>query len=160
MKKHYDFSKAKHESKFYRPIEKLRAPTYANMDVINRELMASMISARKKAGVSQAELASMIGTKQSAISRLEGGAFKKATIETLEKIANALNFKIEITVSTETTITKCPHCGYTKAHKNATIFKKDKELTGKLKNTGIFLPPNTLTESKTSKRSYAKSKER
>jgi ribosome-binding protein aMBF1 (putative translation factor) len=60
------------------------------------DLMRKMIEAREKARLSQKDLAQRIGTKQSAISRLERGAFKKATVETLEKIADALNFKLVI----------------------------------------------------------------
>ncbi len=60
------------------------------------ELMESMIKAREKSGISQAELARRIGTKQPALSRLERGGFNKATVETLEKIADALNFKLVI----------------------------------------------------------------
>ena len=46
------------------------------------ELLESMIKAREKAGLSQTELAKKIGTKQPALSRLERGGFKKATVET------------------------------------------------------------------------------
>ena len=60
------------------------------------DLMEKMIVAREKAGISQEELARRIGTKQSAIARLEGGGFNKATVETLRKIADALNFKLAI----------------------------------------------------------------
>jgi ribosome-binding protein aMBF1 (putative translation factor) len=44
------------------------------------DLMEKMIIARGKAGISQKELARRIGTKQSAIARLEGGGFNKATV--------------------------------------------------------------------------------
>lgn len=60
------------------------------------ELFESMIKAREKSGISQAELARRIGTKQPALSRLERGGFNKATVETLGKIADALNFKLVI----------------------------------------------------------------
>jgi ribosome-binding protein aMBF1 (putative translation factor) len=60
------------------------------------ELLESMIKAREKAGVSQTELAKRIGTKQPAIARLEGGAFRKATVETLRKIADALDARLVI----------------------------------------------------------------
>lgn len=42
MKKHYDFSKAKHESKFYTPLYKLVFPPYADKEVIERERFAAM----------------------------------------------------------------------------------------------------------------------
>lgn len=60
------------------------------------ELLESMIEAREKAHISQAELAEKIGTKQPALSRLEKGGYKKATFETLEKIADALGFRISV----------------------------------------------------------------
>lgn len=60
------------------------------------ELLESMIKAREKAGLTQEKLAKKIGTKQPALSRLERGAFKKATVETLRKIADALDAKLVI----------------------------------------------------------------
>jgi ribosome-binding protein aMBF1 (putative translation factor) len=60
------------------------------------ELMESMIKAREKAGMTQEELAKKIGTKQPALSRLERGGFKKATVETLNKIAEALDARLII----------------------------------------------------------------
>lgn len=60
------------------------------------ELLDSMIKAREKAGITQEELAKKIGTKQPALSRLECGGFKKATVETLKKIADALDAKLVI----------------------------------------------------------------
>lgn len=59
-------------------------------------LLESMIKARERAGITQAELAERIGTKQPALSRLERGGFKKATIETLKKIADALDAQLVI----------------------------------------------------------------
>lgn len=60
------------------------------------ELLGSMIKARERKKISQAELAKRLGTKQSAISRLERGAFSKATVETLKKIADALDSRLII----------------------------------------------------------------
>ena len=60
------------------------------------ELLESMIKAREKAGVTQEELAKKIGTKQPALSRLERGGFRKATVETLNKIAKALDTRLII----------------------------------------------------------------
>jgi len=60
------------------------------------KLLESMIKARERAGLTQAELAKKIGTKQPALSRLERGGFKKATVETLKKIADALDAKLVI----------------------------------------------------------------
>ena len=60
------------------------------------ELLESFIKAREKAGLTQGELAKRIGTKQPALSRLEGGRFTKATMETLKKIADALDMRLVI----------------------------------------------------------------
>lgn len=60
------------------------------------ELLESMIKARAKAGISQGELARKIGTKQPALSRLERGGFSKATVETLRKIADALDMRLVV----------------------------------------------------------------
>jgi len=59
-------------------------------------LLESIIEARERAGITQEELAKRIGTKQPAISRLERGGFGKATVETLQKIAEALDAKLVI----------------------------------------------------------------
>jgi ribosome-binding protein aMBF1 (putative translation factor) len=59
-------------------------------------LIESIIRAREMAGLTQAELAERIGTKQPALSRLERGGFKTATVETLTKIAHALNTELII----------------------------------------------------------------
>lgn len=60
------------------------------------ELLGSVIKARERKKITQTELAKRLGTKQSAISRLEGGAFNKATVETLKKIADALDSRLII----------------------------------------------------------------
>lgn len=60
------------------------------------QVLKAMIKAREKTGISQAELARRVGTKQSVISRLERGAFSKATLETIKKLADALDLRLEI----------------------------------------------------------------
>lgn len=59
-------------------------------------VLEAMIKAREKSGITQAELASRMGTTQSVISRLEHGAFSKATLETIKKIADALDMRLII----------------------------------------------------------------
>ena len=65
------------------------------------ELLESIIKARELAGLTQEELAKKIGTKQPALSRLERGGFQKANIETLRKIAEALDVKLVIKFQTK-----------------------------------------------------------
>jgi len=62
-------------------------------------LLESMIRMREKAGITQKELAVKIGTKQPALSRLERGGFRKASVETLKKIADALDAQLVIKLS-------------------------------------------------------------
>jgi ribosome-binding protein aMBF1 (putative translation factor) len=60
------------------------------------ELLESFIKAREKKGITQAELARKMGTKQPALSRLERGGFSGATVETLKKIADAMDMRLVI----------------------------------------------------------------
>lgn len=52
--------------------------------------------ARKKAGLSQKELADKIGSTQSAISRLENTDYEGHTLTILERVAEALDLELEI----------------------------------------------------------------
>jgi ribosome-binding protein aMBF1 (putative translation factor) len=79
--------------------EKMKDPEFKKAwDDLDPEfaLLEGMIKAREKSGVSQAELARRVGTKQSVISRLERGAFSKATLETIKKVADALDMRLEL----------------------------------------------------------------
>lgn len=60
------------------------------------DISAQLINARKEKGFTQAELAKLAGTSQSAISRLEKGDYLGYTFKTLTKIANALDAKLDI----------------------------------------------------------------
>ena len=62
------------------------------------ELINAIIEARKKTGLTQAQLASKIGTKQSVISRLEIGQ-ANPTLDFLKRLSTALNSKLEIHLS-------------------------------------------------------------
>lgn len=61
-------------------------------------LIRAVISARKERKLTQAELAKMIGTKQSVISRLEIGQ-ANPSVAVLKRIAVALKSKLEIRFS-------------------------------------------------------------
>ena len=58
------------------------------------ELLETMLKLREQAGISQQRLAEKIGTKQPALSRLQRGGFKKASLETFTKIADALDARL------------------------------------------------------------------
>ncbi len=61
------------------------------------KLIQIIIQKRIKRGLTQKELALKIGTKQSAISRLESGA-SNPTFSVLRKVAEALDSQIEISM--------------------------------------------------------------
>jgi ribosome-binding protein aMBF1 (putative translation factor) len=60
------------------------------------DILEGIVGAREKAGLTQEELAKKIGTKQPALSRLERGGFSRATVETLRKIADALDSRLVV----------------------------------------------------------------
>ncbi len=61
-------------------------------------LIEKLIAYRIKHGITQAELARRIGTKQSAISRFESGT-ENPTLEFLRKMSKALGAKLSIKIS-------------------------------------------------------------
>jgi len=58
------------------------------------ELAQTLISARAKAGMTQAEVAAAMGTDQAVVARLEGG--KKPSLATLERYAEAVGRSLRI----------------------------------------------------------------
>jgi putative transcriptional regulator len=52
-------------------------------------------TARKIAGLSQADLAARAGVKQETISQLENGRIQRVSYETVGRIARALNVSVE-----------------------------------------------------------------
>jgi ribosome-binding protein aMBF1 (putative translation factor) len=59
------------------------------------EIRKQLIELRLQQGLSQKELADRIGTKQSAISRLENGSYNPS-IDFLSKLAHALGKEIQV----------------------------------------------------------------
>jgi DNA-binding XRE family transcriptional regulator len=59
-------------------------------------IAAQIINARKSKGLTQADLAGLVGTSQSAIVRLEKGNYLGYSLKTLQKIAAALDATVEI----------------------------------------------------------------
>jgi ribosome-binding protein aMBF1 (putative translation factor) len=66
---------------------------------INAAVAQLIYSARTKAGLSQADLADKLGTKQSVISRLEDADYDGHSLSMLQRIAAALNLILEIRFS-------------------------------------------------------------
>ena len=60
--------------------------------------ISELISARIKKGITQKELALKVGTKQSAIARLEAGN-TNPSLEFLQKIAQVMGYKLTVHLS-------------------------------------------------------------
>ena len=79
--------------------ERLKDPAFsAEYEALGAEFefIESLIAARLATGLTQAELAEQIGTKQPAIARLESGAMPPS-LDMLKRLAKALNVRFEIT---------------------------------------------------------------
>ncbi|OGD89903.1 hypothetical protein A3D07_01155 [Candidatus Curtissbacteria bacterium RIFCSPHIGHO2_02_FULL_42_15] len=57
-----------------------------------------IIDLREKAGLTQRQLADLVGTKQSNIARLESADYTGYTLKTLEKVTRALKSRLEIRI--------------------------------------------------------------
>ncbi len=57
---------------------------------------------REGAGLTQKQLAELVGTKQSNIARIESAEYTGYTLKTLEKVTKALRAKMEIRIVAET----------------------------------------------------------
>lgn len=63
---------------------------------------------RKKAKVTQAQLAKLVGTRQSNIARIESADYTSYTYKTLEKVTKALKARLEIRIVPENSRTFSP----------------------------------------------------
>ncbi len=63
---------------------------------INFEVAQMIYDARTKAGLSQSELAELIGSKQPVIARLEGADYEGHSLTMLQRIAAALQHRLEL----------------------------------------------------------------
>jgi ribosome-binding protein aMBF1 (putative translation factor) len=60
------------------------------------KLAMEIIKLREKKGLSQQQLAKLMGTSQQAISRIESGEYEGFTLKTLEKLAEATGTQLKI----------------------------------------------------------------
>lgn len=63
---------------------------------INMEIAQMIYDARTKAGLSQRELADLIGSRQPVIARLEGADYEGHSLTMLQRIAAALDRRLEV----------------------------------------------------------------
>ncbi|MGF6310296.1 ribosome-binding protein aMBF1 (putative translation factor) [Bradyrhizobium sp. i1.8.4] len=88
------------------PFEKLKARLLANPKVRAEydalapefEIAAELVKARRRAGLSQSELAAKMGTSQSTVARLESGQTLPST-KTLLRFAKATGSKFQVRLS-------------------------------------------------------------
>ncbi|NEP29486.1 MAG: helix-turn-helix transcriptional regulator [Moorea sp. SIO1F2] len=65
---------------------------------INAEVAQLIYEARTKAGLTQKQLAELLGTKQPVIARLEDADYEGQSLSMLQKIARALNHRVAIAI--------------------------------------------------------------
>jgi transcriptional regulator with XRE-family HTH domain len=70
-------------------------------DHINAEVAAQIYRLREKAGLSQKQLAELIGTTQSVISRLEDADYSGHSLDTINRIAFAFRCNVHIKIVPE-----------------------------------------------------------
>lgn len=63
---------------------------------INAKVAQLICEARTKTGLTQQQLAELIGTKQPVIARLEDADYEGHSLSMLQRIASALNMQVEI----------------------------------------------------------------
>jgi ribosome-binding protein aMBF1 (putative translation factor) len=63
---------------------------------LNAKVAETILAARERAGLTQAQLAKLIGTTQSAISRLEDADYEGHSLTMLQRIAEALDHRVEV----------------------------------------------------------------
>jgi len=83
---------------------------------INARVAQMIYDARQQAGLSQAELAERIGTKQGVISRLEDADYEGHSLGMLLKIAGALGKQIHIAFQNGPKVETVRHRKLTHAH--------------------------------------------
>jgi hypothetical protein len=67
-------------------------------DVTLRTLVGDLVNARTAAGMTQQEVATLMWTTKSAVSRLESGCSARPTLNTIEKYALAVGARVEVRV--------------------------------------------------------------
>jgi ribosome-binding protein aMBF1 (putative translation factor) len=63
---------------------------------LNADVAQLIYDARTRAGLTQAELAKLIGTKQPVIARLEDADYEGHSLKMLQRIARALQRKLKV----------------------------------------------------------------
>lgn len=64
---------------------------------------------RKKAGLTQTQLAQLVGTRQANIARVESADYTGYTLKTLEKVTKALKARLEVRIVSDSTSSQVKH---------------------------------------------------
>jgi ribosome-binding protein aMBF1 (putative translation factor) len=75
---------------------------------LNAKVAQLIYTARKQAGLTQQQLADLIGTKQSVIARLEDADYEGHSLSMLQRIGEALGQRIEIQMVPEASSLSTP----------------------------------------------------
>lgn len=79
--------------------EVLGPSDYDNWLIVTKnKIISSIVKARKKKSISQKELAEVLGTTQSVISRIENGTSRHITLDYLMKVASVLGVSSNVTL--------------------------------------------------------------
>ena len=79
----------------------LRRTEEPELDAVSRALAVQVAAERARRGLTQAQLAALCGTTQSAVARLERGT-RPPRLDTLLRIANALDCELDVTLRPRT----------------------------------------------------------
>ena len=71
---------------------------------VNAEVAAIVHDRRTEAGLTQEELAELVGTTQSVISRLEDADYEGHSLSMLQRIATALRMRLKVSLVRETAL--------------------------------------------------------
>src|SRR4029079_11810063 len=72
-----------------------RLKSLIDRETINSRIASMIYEARTQAGLTQAQLADLIGTKQPVIARLEDGNYAGHSLSMLQRIANVLDKRLD-----------------------------------------------------------------
>jgi ribosome-binding protein aMBF1 (putative translation factor) len=67
-------------------------------ETLNARVAQMLFDARSAAGLTQAELAKLVGTKQPVIARLEDADYEGHSLSMLQRIAEALGARLEVRI--------------------------------------------------------------
>ena len=76
-----------------------KAPDLAS-DRTLQQLVASLVASRRSIGMTQAEVAALMWTTRTAVSRLESGRHARPSLTTVERYAFAVGCRVRITLDT------------------------------------------------------------